>query len=156
MISDQGGHVLNEVIDGLMHHYAVIHKKSTLYYPQDNGQTESTNKRLQNILPKIVNDHRPNWGTKLSSPLWAYRTSFKMSVQSTPFRLAFGMEAVMPVEFQIPSLHIQVKGRLLEKISEQVRLQQLLEKQDRVRSVAILEQEQQHRKAFVDQHRGRN
>ena len=126
------------------------------HYLQVNGLAESTNTTLQNILCKIVNDDWTDLETKLSSALWAYRTSFKMSVQSTPFRLAFGMEAVMPVEFQIPSLHIQVKGRLLEKISEQVRLQQLLEKQDRVRSVAILEQEQQHRKAFMDQHRGRN
>ena len=46
MISDQGGHVLNEVIDGLMHHYVVIHKKSTSYYPQTNNLVESTNKTL--------------------------------------------------------------------------------------------------------------
>ena len=35
--------------------YALVHKKSTPYYPQANGLTESTNKMLQNILKKIVN-----------------------------------------------------------------------------------------------------
>ena len=91
-----------------------------------------------------MNDHRTYWDTKLNNALWAYRTSFKTSVQSTPFRLTFGLEAVMPVEFQIPSLRIQVKQRKLEKASEQVRLQQLLALGEaRVRSLAILEQEKQ-------------
>ena len=93
----------------------------------------------------------------LNNVLWAYRTSFKMSVQATPFCLAYDLESVMPVEFQIPSLHIQVKERMPEETSEQIRLQQLLALGEmRVRSLAILEQEQQRQKAFVDQHRGRN
>ena len=60
----------------------------------------------------------------------------------------------MPVEFQVPSLRIQVRDRLLEDKSEQIRLQQLLELgETRLRSMAILEQEQRRRKAFVDRHR---
>ena len=97
------------MITGLTEHYVVVHKKSTLYYPQANGLAESTNKSLQNILRKIVNENRMDWDTKLNSALWAYWTSFRTSVQATPFRLAYGFEAVMPVEFQIPSLCIQVK-----------------------------------------------
>ena len=85
LISDQGSHFLNVVIHDLTAHYAVVHKKSTLYYPQANGLTESTNKTLQNVLKKIVNEHRTNWDTKLHSALWAYITSYKTSIQSTPF-----------------------------------------------------------------------
>ena len=89
--------------------------------------------------------------------LWAYRTNFKTSVQATPFRLAYGLEAVMPVEFQIPSLRIQVRERMPEEESEQVRLQQLLALgKTRVNSLAALELEQLRRTAFVDRHRGRN
>ena len=65
------------------------------HYLQVNGLAESTNTTLQNILCKIVNDDWTDLETKLSNALWAYRTSFKMSVQSTQFRL----EAVMPVQF---------------------------------------------------------
>ena len=121
----------------------MVHKKSTQYYPQANGLAESTNKTLQNILKKIVNENRTDWDTNLYSALWAYRTSYKTSIQSTPFRLAFGLEAVMPVEFQVPSLRIQIREWLPEAQSEQLRLQQLLELGEiRVRSMAILEQEQ--------------
>ena len=63
----------------------------------------------------------------------------------------------MPVEFQIPSLHIQVKERMTEEASERIRLQQLLALgETRVHSLAVLELDQQRRKAFVDRHRGRN
>ena len=58
LISDQGSHFLDTVIDGLTHHYAVVHKRSTSYYPQANGLAESTNKTLSNILRKIVNKNR--------------------------------------------------------------------------------------------------
>ena len=60
-----------------------------------------------------------------------------------PFWLAFGLEAVMPIEFQVPSLQIQVRDRLSKGQPEQIWLQQLLELDEaRVRSMAILEQEQ--------------
>ena len=78
-------------------------------------------------MKKIVNENRTDWDTKLHNALLAYQTSYKTSVQSTPFRLAFGLEAVMPIEFQVPSLRIQVRDRLSEGKSEQIRLQQLLE-----------------------------
>ena len=94
------------MIDGLTEHYVVVHKKSTSYYPQANRLAESTNKTLQNILRKIVNENRTDLDTKLHNALWAYKTSFEMSIHATPFRLAYGLEAVMPVEFQIPSLRI--------------------------------------------------
>ena len=46
LISDQGTHFINKVIYKLMIYYAVVHKKSTPYYPQANELEESTNKTL--------------------------------------------------------------------------------------------------------------
>ena len=68
-----------------------------------------------------------NWDQKLHSTLWAYCTSYKTSIQSTPFQMAFDMEAVMPTEFLVPSLRIQVEHRLNEKLSDQVRAECLLQ-----------------------------
>ena len=68
--------------------------------------------------------------------------------------MAFGLEVVMPIEFQVPSLRVQVKERLLEAQSEQYQLEQLLELgEHRVASMDQLEQRQRQRKAFVDRHR---
>ena len=69
-------------------------------------------------------------------------TSYKTNIQSTPFRLAYGLEAVMPIEFQVLSLRIQIRERLPKEQSEQIRLQQLLELGEKRRC-----------KAFVNQHR---
>ena len=157
LINNQGGHFLNAVIAGLTQHYAIVHQKSTPYYPQANGLAESTNKTLQNILRKIVNENRTNWDRKLHSALWMYMTSFKTSIQATPFHLAYGLEAIMPIEFQIPSLRIQVREHMTKGASEQARLQQLLALgETRGNSLPVLELDQQRRKAFVDRHRGRN
>ena len=41
--------------------------------------------------------------------------------------MAFGLEAVMSIEFYVPSLRVQVKERLPKSQSEQYRLEQLLE-----------------------------
>ena len=40
--------------------------------------------------------------------MWAYRTTYKVTTNQTPFRLAYGQEAVVPLEFMVPSLRIAV------------------------------------------------
>ena len=87
------------MVHELSTYYAVVHKKSTPYYPQTNGLAESTNKTLQTILKKIVNENHIDWDQKLHSALWTYRMLYKTSIKSTPFRMAFGLEVVMLVEF---------------------------------------------------------
>ena len=46
IVSDQGVHYINEVIEFLLKEFMVIHRRSTPYHPQANGQSESTNKIL--------------------------------------------------------------------------------------------------------------
>ena len=63
----------------------------------------------------------------------------------------------MPVEFQIPSLRIQVKERLSEKESEKIQLATQCElEENRIASLLQLELEQRRRKVFVDRHRRGN
>ena len=53
--------------------------------------------------------------------LWAYRTAYKVATNHAPFSLAFGMEAVMPMEYIVPSLRVVVMERLTkEALSEQL------------------------------------
>jgi hypothetical protein len=45
----------------------------------------------------------------LYSALWAYQTSIKTAIVFSPFQLVYGMEAVLPIECQIPSLKLAVQ-----------------------------------------------
>lgn len=45
----------------------------------------------------------------LFSALWAYRTSVKTSTGFTPFQLVYGLEVVLPIECEIPSLKLAIE-----------------------------------------------
>ena len=84
----------------------VVHKKSAPYHPQANGQAKSTNKILDAVLTKIVSDKRFDWEFKLHAALWAYRVAYKTLIGTTPFNMVFGLDAMLPMEFLIPTLRV--------------------------------------------------
>ena len=63
----------------------------------------------------------------------------------------------MPTEFLVPSLGIQVKHWLNEKLSEQLWVEVLLWlEEEQLNNLRMLDHEQQVEKAFVDRHRRYN
>ncbi|XP_026396218.1 uncharacterized protein K02A2.6-like [Papaver somniferum] len=72
-------------------------KKSTLIYPQSNGQAEDTNKTLSLILKKSL-EHKGRWCEQLHNVLWAYRTTHRSATGESHFLLTYGVEAVITTE----------------------------------------------------------
>jgi hypothetical protein len=70
---------------------------------------EAINKSLKTILQWMINSAKSNWHLMLYSTLWAYRTSVKTATSFSPFQLVYGLEAVFPIECQIPSLKLAVE-----------------------------------------------
>ena len=54
-----------------------------------------------------------------------YRTTYKMPTQSTPFTMVYGVEMVLPLELQIPSLRIAIQEGLTEDKNHKLRLAEL-------------------------------
>jgi hypothetical protein len=57
----------------------------------------------------MIGIHKTSWHTMLFSALWAYRTSVKSITGFTPFRLVYGLEAILLIECEIPSLKLDVE-----------------------------------------------
>ena len=72
LVSNQGTHFINELVEALTKTFHIKHRRATTYYPRCNGQAESTNKTLKRILTKMVETRKGSWDTHLLSTLWAY------------------------------------------------------------------------------------
>ncbi|PKI69673.1 hypothetical protein CRG98_009944 [Punica granatum] len=57
--------------------------------------------------------------------LLAYRTSIRSSTGATPYSLVYGMEAVLPVEVEIPSTRVLAESKLKEAEWAKQRYEQL-------------------------------
>ena len=77
---------------GIQNHY------SSLGHPQANGQIEVTNHTLLKLIKAQLEGAKGVWPEELPRVLWAYRTTAKTPTEETPFKLAFGTEAVILAE----------------------------------------------------------
>jgi hypothetical protein len=109
IVTDHGSHFRNFMMSKLTEKLGLHHENSTPYYPQANGQVEAINKVLITMLRRMIGIHKTSWHTMLFLALWAYRTSVKSATGFTPFRLVYGLEAILSIECEIPSLKLAVE-----------------------------------------------
>ncbi|XP_075473874.1 uncharacterized protein LOC142504919 [Primulina tabacum] len=100
-------------------------RKSSMYYAAANGLAEAFNKTLCNLLKKITSKSKRDWHEIIGEALWAYRTTYRTPTQATPYALVYGVEAVVPLEQQIPSLRMAVQEGLTEEENVRLRLEEL-------------------------------
>ncbi|MCO5549312.1 hypothetical protein L7F22_002780 [Adiantum nelumboides] len=106
ILSDRGPGFMADLLHALLKNLSIKHVHSTPYYPQCNGLVEKTNGVLCKIITKHVRDRSQDWDKHLIAALWAYRTSFQVSTQFTPYHLVYGQEALLPSEVELGSLRV--------------------------------------------------
>ncbi|XP_074378275.1 uncharacterized protein LOC141719796 [Apium graveolens] len=78
-------------------------RKSSVAYPQGNGRVKVTNRILLCGIEKRLKGSKSKWPEEFPNVPWAYRTSPRTSTGETPFKLAYGTEAMLPIEVGSPS-----------------------------------------------------
>ncbi|GJR57223.1 reverse transcriptase domain-containing protein [Tanacetum coccineum] len=100
LISDRGTHFCNYQMEREMKRYGVVHRFSTAYYLQTNGQVKTTNRAIKRILEKTIGNNRKEWSNKLDDALWAFLTMFKTPLGTISFRIIYGKACHLPVELE--------------------------------------------------------
>ncbi|XP_075640401.1 uncharacterized protein LOC142612169 [Castanea sativa] len=86
---------------GIKNHY------SSPRHPQANGQTKVMNRSLLKIIKTQLKGPKGAWSKELPNVLWAYRITARVPIGETPFRLTFGIKAVIPMEVGLTSLQVK-------------------------------------------------
>ena len=89
-------------------------------HSQSNGQAEITIRTLKATMKTKIEDLKGKWVEYLPEVLWAYKTTRESAIQKTPFALAFGTEAIDPVEVGLKSPRIELEN--IEHNEEVLRL----------------------------------
>ena len=83
---------------GIKNHY------SQSSHPQANGQTEVINRTLLKLIKTRLEEAKGAWPDELPGVLWAYKTTVRTPIGETPFKMTFGIEAVVPMEIGVSSI----------------------------------------------------
>ena len=78
-----------------------------------NDVVEATNKNVKKIIQKMVVTYK-DWHEMLPFTLHSYCTAIQTSTGAAPYMLVYGMEVVVPLELEIPSLRVLINIELEE------------------------------------------
>ncbi|GKV48032.1 hypothetical protein SLEP1_g54871 [Rubroshorea leprosula] len=120
IIVDNGPQFRAAALRSFCKDYGIELSLTSVYTPQSNGQAESANKIVLRGLRTRVIFARSNWVDELNKILWSCCTTPSSATGETPFNLAYGAEAVIPVEVGLSSVRSdrhddQINGQLLRE-----------------------------------------
>ncbi len=78
-----------------------------------NRAIEAANKNLKWMINKMTVTYKDRYDM-LPFALHAYQTTIRTSTGAIPYSLVYGMEVILPIEVEIPSLQILVEAELDE------------------------------------------
>ena len=132
LVSDNGKQFDNAKFRDLCAELGIKNYYSSPAHLQSNGQAEVTIRTLKAALKTKLEDLKGSWVEYLPEVLWAYRTTHKSATRETPFALAFGTEAVAPVEVEIKSPRVELASEEHNDEALCLNLELLEEKREQV------------------------
>ncbi|RDX94533.1 pol, partial [Mucuna pruriens] len=107
IVSDNGTQFASKITAEFCHGLGIKQVLTSIEHPQMNGQAEAANRVILRGLRRRLEEAKGRWVEELPQVLWSYHTTPHSSTNETPFRLAFGTEAVILVEIGQSSLRAE-------------------------------------------------
>ena len=98
IVTDNGRQFIDKGFEEFLQQLGIRHRLSSVEHPQTNGQAEAANKVILNELKKKLSGAKGLWAEEIPSILWGYHCTPQSSTQETPFRMTYGVDAMIPVE----------------------------------------------------------
>ena len=93
--------------------FKIQHHNLAPYRLKMNEAVETANKNVKKIIEKTTETYK-DWHEKFPFALHTYHTMVRTSTRATRFFLVYGMEVVLPIEVEIPSLRMLMETKLDE------------------------------------------
>ncbi|GJS03754.1 putative CCCH-type zinc finger family protein [Tanacetum coccineum] len=122
---------------------------SSAYHPQTDGQTETVNRSLGNLLRCLVGDNIRQWDLVLPQAEFAYNRSCSQTTGKSPFEVVYGCNPLSPLDLVPLPINSTYSGdgderaRAVKELHEKVKLK--IEKQNQ----RYAKQANKHRKAAI-------
>jgi len=119
---------------------------SSSYHPQSDGQTERTNRVLEDMLRHYVGPLHNDWDQHLACAEFAINNSYQESIKNTPFRLNYGRDPRTPMAWTLKTPHQSSKLPTVEQLVADL-------KNNLARAKSALVAAQQRQKHYADTQR---
>ena len=97
--SDRGGEFTSKLFEELHRISGIKPSKTTPYHPEGNGKAERFNRTVCNMLKTLSEEAKRDWKSHLPKLSFAYNSTIHKSTGFSPFRLLFGRESSLPIDF---------------------------------------------------------
>lgn len=146
LVSDNGTQFFGKKVAAFLERMGIQHRNSSVAYPQANGQVEVTNRTILAGLKRRLEEARGKWVDELYNIVWAYRTTPRTATVETPFKLAYGTEALLPLEVGLISDRIKGYDRdqNVEGLKANVDLLESVREEATMRTIAYQQRVAQH------------
>ncbi|XP_059638598.1 uncharacterized protein LOC132280855 [Cornus florida] len=104
IVMDNGTNLDSKQVKKLLEEYGINQKLAAVSHPQANGQAEIMNRTIFACIKKKLEEKKGKLLDELLNVLWAYRITPRRPTRESPYAMAYGSEAVIPVEHLVPTI----------------------------------------------------
>jgi hypothetical protein len=102
LVTDRGTQFNNHFWREVMALLGIQPRMSSAYHPQTDGQTERSNRVIEEMLRAYIAPTQDNWAAQLPAVEFAINNSWQESVKATPFYLNYGQHPLTPAVVDLP------------------------------------------------------